>query len=105
DELIKNTEYGYDVITSGESVPYPHVVLNSEKFKQLIEDLRKKYDYVIIDSPPVLLVTDSLILSDKVDATLFVVNQKIAKKSDVKESLRLLEESGAKVAGIIMSNV
>ena len=105
DELIKKSEYGFDVITSGESVPYPHVILSSEKFKNLIKNLREKYDYIIIDSPPVLLVTDSLILSDIVDATLFVLNQKIAKKSDVKEALRLLEHANAKVAGIILSNV
>lgn len=105
EELIKKTEFGFDVITSGESVPYPHVILSSDKFRNLIANLKEKYDYIIIDSPPVLLVTDSLILSDIVDATLFVINQKIAKKSDVKEALRLLEQANAKVAGIILSNV
>lgn len=105
EELLKKSEYGFDVVTSGESVPYPHVVLSSEKFKDLINKLRGIYDYVIVDSPPVLLVTDSLILSEYVDATLFVLNQKVAKKKEVKEALLLMEKSGAKVSGIILSNV
>lgn len=105
DELIKKSEFGFDVITSGELVPYPHVVLNSNKFKELLAKLRNEYDYVIIDSPPVLLVTDSLILSEKVDTTLFIINQKVAKKVDIKEALTLLEQSRAKVSGIILSNV
>ena len=47
-----------------------HVVLNSKKFEELLERL-KEYEYIIVDSPPVLLVTDGLILSEKVDTTLF----------------------------------
>ncbi|MCK9471189.1 MAG: CpsD/CapB family tyrosine-protein kinase [Bacilli bacterium] len=105
DELIKKSEYGFDVITSGETVPYPHVVLNSLKFQELLNTLRKEYDYIIVDSPPILLVTDSLILSEKVDTTLFVINQKVAKKTDVREALQLLENSKAKVSGVILSNV
>lgn len=104
-ELIKQSEYGFDVITSGESVPYPHVILASDKFKKLVMKLREEYDYIIIDSPPVLLVTDSLVISGSVDATLFVLNQKVARKNEVKEALRLLEEANAKVAGIVLSNV
>ena len=103
--MIKQSEYGFDVITSGESVPYPHVILASDKFKKLVMKLREEYDYIIIDSPPVLLVTDSLVISGSVDATLFVLNQKVARKNEVKEALRLLEEANAKVAGIVLSNV
>lgn len=105
EELIKTSEYGFDVITSGESVPYPHVVLNSKKFEELLERLKEEYEYIIVDSPPVLLVTDGLILSEKVDTTLFVINQKVVKKSAVKEALQLLDQSNAKVSGIILSNV
>ena len=105
EDLIKKSEYGFDVITSGESVPYPHVVLSSDKFKDLLTKLRELYDYIIIDSPPSLLVTDSLILSTNVDTTIFVINQKVVKKKEVKEALQLMNKSGAKVSGIILTNV
>lgn len=104
-ELVKKTQYGFDVITAGEQVPYPHVILNSQKFNDLMKELRKKYDYIIVDSPPVLLVTDSLILSDKVDTVLFVINQVVSKKSDTKEALRIMNEAEAKIGGIILSRV
>lgn len=104
-DLIKKSIYNFDVITAGESVPFPHVVLRSEKYKALMEQLRNEYDYIIVDTPPILLVTDSLIISDVVDTTLFVINQKSTKKSDVKEALRLLKESNANLSGIILSNV
>lgn len=104
-DLIKKSIYNFDVITAGESVPFPHVALRSEKFKALIEQLRNEYDYIIIDTPPTLLVTDSLIISEVVDTTLFVINQRNTKKSDVKEAIQLLKESNANLSGIILSNV
>lgn len=104
-DLIKKSIYNFDVITAGESVPFPHVALRSEKFKALIEQLRNEYDYIIIDTPPTLLVTDSLIISEAVDTTLFVINQRNTKKSDVKEAIQLLKESNANLSGIILSNV
>lgn len=105
EELIKKSEYGFDVITSGESVPYPHVVLSSLKFRELLERLKEEYDYIIIDSPPILVATDSLILSEVVDSTLFVINQKVAKKAEVKEALHILQDAKADIAGIVLSNV
>ena len=103
--LIKKTKYNFDVINAGEIVPFPHVVLRSEKFHNLIQELREMYDYVILDCPPVLLVTDSLIISEVVDKTLFVINQQFTSKSETKEAITLLKEANADLAGIILSNV
>ncbi|HNZ50931.1 MAG TPA: CpsD/CapB family tyrosine-protein kinase [Bacilli bacterium] len=104
-QLIKKTKYNFDVINAGEVVPFPHVVLRSEKFQKLIKELRDMYDYVILDCPPVLLVTDSLIISEVVDKTLFVINQQLTSKSETKEAITLLREANADLAGIILSNV
>lgn len=103
EQLIVGTEHGIDLITSGPKVPSPHVVLRSEKFQKLLEKLSEEYDYIIIDSPPVLLVTDSSILTKYVDATLFVVNEKISRKNEVLSSIRLLKENNANIAGIIVT--
>lgn len=104
-QLIKKTKFNFDVINAGEIVPFPHVVLRSEKFRNLIQELRNIYDYVILDCPPVLLVTDSLIISEVVDKTIFVVNQQLTTKSETKEAISLLRESNADLAGIVLSNV
>jgi capsular exopolysaccharide synthesis family protein len=104
-QLIKKTKFNFDVINAGEIVPFPHVILRSDKFKNLIKELRDIYDYVILDCPPVLLVTDSLIISEVVDTTLFVINQQTTSKSETKEAINLLKESNANLCGIILSNV
>jgi len=102
--LIKRCKYGFDVINAGETVPFPHVILRSEKFKALIDKLRQEYEYVIIDCPPVLLVTDSLIIGEICDASIFVINQRNTKKSTTKEAVRIMKESKLTIAGIILSN-
>ena len=105
DQLIKKSKYNFDVINAGEIVSFPHVILRSEKFKSLISELRNEYEYIILDCPPVLLVTDSLIISEISDTVLFVINQQATSKNETKEAVQLLREANAKIAGIIMSNV
>lgn len=105
DELIKKTKYGIDVITSGPSVPLPHVILDSDKFKSLIKNLKEEYDVIILDCPPVLVATDSLIVAEVADKTLFIINQEIAKKSEVKEAIKILKESKVDIAGIIATGI
>lgn len=102
-DLITKTSSGIDLIKSGPAVPAPHVILRSERLHNLLETLKEEYDCVIIDSPPVLLVTDSLIITQRVDTTLFVVNQKLSKKQEVGSAVRLLRENNANVAGIIVT--
>lgn len=102
--LIKQTRFEIDVINAGNPVPFPHVALRSEKFKNLIAKLRESYEYVIVDSPPLLLVTDSLIIGEICDTAVFVINQRTTKKNAAKEAIRLLRESNIPIAGIVLSN-
>jgi len=103
--LIKTSKYLIDLVNAGDHVPFPHVILRSEKFKDLIKKLRNEYDYVILDCPPVLQVTDSLIISEVADTTLFVINQRNIKKTEAKEAIRLLKEAKANISGIVLSDV
>ena len=102
--LVKPTKYNFAVINAGDSVPFPHVILRSEKFKDLIAKLRQDYDYIILDCPPLLLVTDSLIIGEICDTSIFVINQRMTKKSATKEAIRLMRESNIPIAGILLSN-
>jgi len=63
----------FDVLTSGPIPPNPSELLSNGKLPQLIETLRTQYDYILIDSPPYGLVTDSALISEYVDATLYIV--------------------------------
>ena len=79
-EVIEKTDINaLDVITSGPTPPNPAELLDSAKMKDLIIELNKKYDYVIIDTPPIGLVTDGVILMQYSDVNLYVVRHNYSK--------------------------
>ena len=73
-EIIQKTDMeSLDIITAGPIPPNPAELLDSEKMKSLVIDLNKKYDYVIIDTPPIGLVTDGVILMQNADINLYII--------------------------------
>jgi succinoglycan biosynthesis transport protein ExoP len=81
DEIINHTQIPFlDVITSGPIPPNPAEMIMSDGMKELIEELKKKYDYIILDTPPVGLVSDALELAQYCDVTLYIVRQNFTKK-------------------------
>ena len=81
DEIINHTHIPYlDVILSGPVPPNPSEMIISEGMSELIEELKKKYDYIILDTPPVGLVSDALELTHFCDVTLYIVRQNFTKK-------------------------
>lgn len=78
----------FDVLSSGSIPPNPTEILMNKKLKELFALLKKKYDYIIVDTAPVSLVTDTLLISKYADATIYVVR---ANKID-KEMLRIPNE-------------
>ena len=81
-EVIEKTEIDtLDVIASGPTPPNPAELLDSKKMRDLIMELNKTYDYVIIDTPPIGLVTDGVILMQNADVNLYVVRHNYSKTS------------------------
>lgn len=81
DEIINHTQIPFlDVITSGPIPPNPAEMIMSDGMKDLIEELKHKYDYIILDTPPVGLVSDALELAQYCDVTLYIVRQNFTKK-------------------------
>lgn len=105
DEIIYHSEYGIDVITRGEKINFPETLLDSKVLEELINTLRETYDYVILDCPPVLLVTDPIIISKHADCQVFVVSHKKTKKAEAVESIKILKKAKANIAGVIMLGV
>tara|TARA_B100000676_G_scaffold50873_1_gene50122 strand:+ start:102420 stop:102725 length:306 start_codon:yes stop_codon:yes gene_type:complete len=71
----------------------------------LLHQLSANYDLVVLDSPPLLAVSDALVLVREADRTIFVVRWEKTRRDFVTASLRQLAESGAKIAGLVMSQV
>jgi capsular exopolysaccharide synthesis family protein len=81
DEIINHTQIPFlDVITSGPIPPNPAEMIMSDGMKELIEELKQKYDYIILDTPPVGIVSDALELAQYCDVTLYIVRQNFTKK-------------------------
>jgi len=95
---------GLEVITCGEIPPNPAEVLGSQKMVELIEMAKKKFDVVLLDSPPVLAVTDPTILSTFADGTIVVVSANITRIEDLERALESLEGVGAKTMGVVLNN-
>ena len=73
--------------------------------KELISDLRKKYDYVILDTPPVLVVSDAYAIGHDIDGFLVVCSQHVSKKKDINAACKSLEEKKMNVIGLATAMV
>jgi capsular exopolysaccharide synthesis family protein len=91
-------------IPSGKLPPNPAELLNSVKMEELLRELETLADYIILDCPP-LAVTDPVVLSSKVDGTLFVVQPTVTKLHSMSIALDQLERAQARVIGIVMNNI
>ncbi len=94
-----------DILVSGPVAPNPSELLSSKKMAELLNSLRKEYDYVLIDTPPVLPVTDAAALSPKVDGVILVVPSGEATVSSLKLAKNRLRLAGANIVGCILNKV
>ena len=89
------------IIFSGDIPPNPSELVASKKMEEYIQTFEKTYDYVIVDLPPVISVSDPLAMSKNVDGMVVVVRHGHTKKRDVVETIRQLELVGANVLGFV----
>ncbi|MDI6453087.1 CpsD/CapB family tyrosine-protein kinase [Peloplasma aerotolerans] len=104
DEMIRHSlSHGVDYILTGEQTNAIINVLESQKLKDLISTLRLAYDYILIDSPPVIAVSDPLYISRLVDGILFCVADKRASKPLVKEAVQTVQRANSNILGMLMT--
>ena len=94
-----------DVITAGEPVNHPAPLLASDRMKELLCRLTDEYDLVVIDSSPVLVVSDALVLAPLVDKIVFLVQWARTPQAAAEHAIELLQEAGANIAGTMLSMV
>jgi capsular exopolysaccharide synthesis family protein len=96
---------GLDVLPSGPVPPFPAEMLGSDAMRAVLENLGRNYAYVIVDSPPILSVTDGIILSRSVDAVVLVVRHGKSNRNIMRRTRDLLVRSGAPIAGLVLNAV
>ncbi|MGO4599383.1 polysaccharide biosynthesis tyrosine autokinase [Terrabacter sp. 2RAF25] len=96
---------GLRLLGAGPIPPNPSELLGSANMEQLVTDLSERYDYVLIDAPPLLPVTDAAVLSTIVDGALVVVGAGVAQREHVRRALESLEAVNGSVLGLILNRV
>ncbi len=91
-------------ITCGTHAPRPYELLESEAMSKFIEELRKQYDYVIIDTPPLLVVSDAIAIATQVDGTVIVTRYEVSYLNDIGKTLEKLQFAKAKVLGVVVND-
>lgn len=93
------------LLPSGPNPPNPAELLGSGKMAEIIAELRKKFEYVIIDSPPLIAVTDSVVLSTIVDGVVIILKAGQTTKELAKRAHKNLKEINAKIIGAVLNEV
>ena len=105
-KYIKKTEIeNVSILPIGIIPPNPSELLNSEKFKNLLDILKENYDLVILDTPPIGSVADSLIIAKYVDEAVIVTSHKSTPMEELNETKKALESTGVKIAGVIINKL
>lgn len=104
EEAIKNHNPNLDVLTAGFS-PNSAELFSSAAFEALLFELRDKYDYIVIDTPPVNLVSDALVVSQKCDGLILVVRSNYTAYSAFNEALLNIKRLNINFLGAVMNGV
>lgn len=106
DEIVQESgEDNISVISSGPIPPSPAELLDSARMKQLLDKFSIKYDFILLDSPPIQSVTDSLALTQYVDGTIVVVRANKTTTEDMESGMRKLYDVNTRFLGFILNGI
>ena len=104
DVAVKYNE-GLTVVPAGKIPPNPSEMLGSKAMGTFLDEMKKHFDYIIIDTPPIGAVTDSQVLSTKVDGTILVVKAGQTKKDVVMNSVNAIKKVNGNIIGTVLNGV
>jgi len=96
---------GLKVLTSGVRPPNPVELLSSKRFADVLSQLRQEFDYVLLDTPPVVNFSDASAVAPRADGVLLIIDARNTRKSSVRQSMRSLQAVRANVLGTVMTKV
>jgi tyrosine-protein kinase Etk/Wzc len=104
DVLVKSNLPDLSFISAGTIPPNPAEMLDSKEMRNFLKQMRDKYDLIILDSPPVIAVTDSEILTSMVDGTLLVVSAENTEIEMMERSVELIRRENTQFLGTVLNN-
>lgn len=105
EDAIKHGNNGIDCLNRGTKAPYPTAILGSDNMAKVFETLRKQYEYIVVDCPPILAVSDAAIISKLCDGCVFIVSQTKTEKAAARESIKILRDNGVNILGCVFTNI
>ncbi|WP_417554606.1 polysaccharide biosynthesis tyrosine autokinase [Microbacterium sp.] len=106
DEAVQHSvALGIDIIAGGTPAPNPGQLLSSRRLRDLVETARERYEYVIIDSAPALIVSDALLLADLADGVLVVARSSTTRRKQLAATLASLKSTHKEVVGVVLNAV
>jgi polysaccharide biosynthesis transport protein len=107
DEVLQRGVYHptLDVLSAGPRPPLPSEILGSAAFDELLTELKSRYDLVIIDSPPALVVTDAVSIASKSDATIWVATAGIVTRPQLAHAAQIIERNRMPVIGFVFNRM
>lgn len=99
--IVNKLSPSLDIITAGAVPPNPTELLLSDNMEKLLSSMRQNYDFIIIDTPPINLVSDALLLNPYIAGLLFIVKEAASEHSDIKTALQKINLAGGKILGFI----
>jgi capsular exopolysaccharide synthesis family protein len=91
------------IMPSGEIPPNPSELLGSKRMETALEQLREKFDYIVIDLPPVNIVSDELSIANLITGMIIVIREEYTEKKELERCFRQLKLSNVKVLGCVMN--
>jgi capsular exopolysaccharide synthesis family protein len=105
DKIVQQIEdvKNLSILTAGVLPPNPAELLATPKMEEMLKEAKKHFDYILIDTPPVLSVADTMVLSRFVDGVILVVAAHETKTEELKKAQKTLEKVGAKIQGVLLT--
>lgn len=105
-EIVYRTDDRYmDMVFTGAVAPNPSELVSSKLFTLLLEEMRKRYDYIIVDTPPVNPVIDGALIAKKCDGAVLVIESGVTERAQALHAKRQLEYGGIKLLGAVLNRV
>ena len=105
-DIIYHTNFeGVDMIFAGPTAPNPSELLEQDSFSRLLHSLREKYDYVLLDTPPIGSLTDAAIVAKQCDGAIMVIESDLVSRRIAAKAKEQLEMSGCHILGAVLNKV
>ncbi len=102
---IQNVYPGLDVITTGMIPANPAEIINSRTLKELIKEMAANYDYIFLDAPPIMLVSDPITISTYANAVILAIEHGKTEKDLAKKAVDSLKQVNANIIGAVFNNI